>query len=491
MNNNPGVMFPNLSGKRGRRGWGTPGGTIGKKVLELPCTYEGYRVYLNHSQEKGHHLDTTLLLKTLRVQSYSRQTSRMNQFILAQCANLGVRTWVKDGNIYAVKGEASIYPCIVAHTDTVHTIKPKGEYRVVVSDDLIFAINPKRLDNAGVGGDDKVGICLALSCLETLPACKAVFFKDEEIGCIGSSVADMDFFIDCAFVLQGDRNGNSDFVQIGASTELFGDEFKAAVEPYLTTYGYKTYDWGSISDVIELKSKGLSIACANVSCGYYNPHSSREMVSIKDVASTLGLFLDICENLGDRQWFHVEPPMPTFRTTTGGTRYTGSRYSADAWGDEAYWTSDKRTSSPALALSDGKNVTAVGNIRELNDWSVRVQGKEYKSFDEYITKRQEVMQKYLDADIAEMQGEVESCDFTQEEIDDYLRGGSDSETEMGSIIDPPCPLCDRNDGMMWDTTEEEYFCMICQLYEGEAGKLAKRNLTGNERVRVLIPAMGD
>jgi hypothetical protein len=397
----------------------------------------------------------------------------MNQFILSKCADMGVRTVVKDGNIYATKGDAAIFPCIVAHTDTVHRIKAKNQYKVVVADDLIFAIDPKNMDTTGVGGDDKVGIFLALSLLNTLPAAKAVFFRDEEIGCVGSREADMDFFVDCSFVLQGDRNGNSDFIRVGAGTELFGDEFEEAIAPYLSVYGYKSYDWGSISDVIQLKNNGLPIACANVSCGYYNAHSSKEMVSIQDVAATLGLFTEICENLADQQWFHTD----TDKKSRG--RYVSS-YN---YGYGSYYSRDKYESTETA----GTKAVATGRS------SVTINGVLYESFDDYMEKKRAATEAYLDGSFYEVTGEGESEEYTKEDIAAYLRGGSDDETAMGSVIDPACPLCDTNINMMWDTAEEEYFCMVCQLYEGEARAVARTAVASvasskQQRARIRVGA---
>lgn len=40
--------------------------------------------------------------------------------MLAQTEN--VEYQVENGNIYVIKGNADLYPCIVAHMDTVHDI---------------------------------------------------------------------------------------------------------------------------------------------------------------------------------------------------------------------------------------------------------------------------------------------------------------------------------------------------------------------------------
>lgn len=210
---------------------------------------------------------------------------------------------VENGNVYGVKGEADVYPCLVAHTDTVHDIVPKNEYQVLRQDSFLFGWNPVRNTFTGVGGDDKVGIFLALSALAEYDAFKVAFFRDEEIGCVGSGLANMEFFKDCAFVLQGDRRGNDDFVNSIYGSSLYSWEFKKAIEPFLNKYGYKETS-GALTDVYELTTKGVGLCVANFSCGYYNPHTAKEFIDVDDVQNILGLVLTIINELGDRQWVH-------------------------------------------------------------------------------------------------------------------------------------------------------------------------------------------
>ena len=72
----------------------------------------------------------------------------------------------------------------------------------------------------GLGADDKNGIWIALKCLEQFPVLKIAFFKEEEIGCGGSSVADMSFFKDCRYCIQADRKGSSDLITSIGVTDL-------------------------------------------------------------------------------------------------------------------------------------------------------------------------------------------------------------------------------------------------------------------------------
>lgn len=247
-------------------------------------------------------LNRSLLRRTLSVQTASRQDQAMTAFLLAELKRLRCRVYRDRGNLYATKGVAQVYPTIVAHTDTVHELIPDHEWLVLSARGYWFGWNPLRQVTEGVGGDDKIGVFLALECLRRLPACKAVFFRDEEIGCLGSIQADLRFFDDSAFVLQGDRKGNGDFVRKAGQTKLHGAEFGDAVAPMLAKRQYKPHDGGMGTDVVALREVGLAVASANLSCGYYEPHGPDEYVIERDVANCLGLMLEISRTIGHTQW---------------------------------------------------------------------------------------------------------------------------------------------------------------------------------------------
>jgi hypothetical protein len=176
------------------------------------------------------------------------------------------------------------------------------------------------MQQSGIGGDDKVGIYIALKCLEQFENIKVAFFVDEERGCIGSSEADMNFFKDCRFVLQADRRGKGDFITNASGTDLSSAEFQKAVQPYLTLYGFKK-ERGMMTDVMTLKENGLGVACANVSCGYYRPHSKDEYIVVADVENTLNLFKSIIKNLKNVYPHKYEP-----KTYSGYYGNYGARY---------------------------------------------------------------------------------------------------------------------------------------------------------------------
>lgn len=246
-------------------------------------------------------------VKLLEVQSVTYEEGRMNSHIIDILKKMqGVQFFTdktKTGiNIYATKNtnKSKDFPCIVAHTDTVHDIV--SNLTCVEVDGKYTGINAHTMAQTGIGGDDKVGIFVALRMLNELDACKVVFFHAEEIGCVGSRKADLDFFKDCRFVLQCDRKGNKDFVTDIMGTELSSHEWQTDIEDILLRHGYDFTD-GGITDVGELKELGLTIPVANMSCGYYNPHCKDEYIVIKDVDNVISLVKDICTKI-TKTYYH-------------------------------------------------------------------------------------------------------------------------------------------------------------------------------------------
>ena len=43
-----------------------------------------------------------------------------------------------------------------------------------------------------------------------------------------------------------------------------------------------------MTDVLELKEKGLKVSCLNLSCGYYEPHTDHEFTVKKDLLKLSG-----------------------------------------------------------------------------------------------------------------------------------------------------------------------------------------------------------
>lgn len=276
-----------------------------------------------------------LLRSILEVQSYSRQTRPMLDRILDIVDTFDdideTSIKVEHDNIYITKGKAQFYPCMVAHTDTVHKIVPSDQYEVVFEKGAYFAWDPTLQIQRGVGGDDKVGIYIALAALRDYPAMKVAFFRDEEIGCQGAKQADTNFFKDVRFILECDRRGNDDFVDNIAGS-LMSKAFRNKIRPIIQKYGY-SFCSGLMTDVDELKDS-VAVSMANMSCGYWNPHSDKEYVDVEDVERCRTMVYDIISSVGEKRWDHaVRPKYSSF----GTSMYNGKWSEWDDEGYGGYW----------------------------------------------------------------------------------------------------------------------------------------------------------
>lgn len=196
------------------------------------------------------------------------------------------------GNLYAVKGISETYPCVVAHMDQVHE-RHSRDFRVIETEDFIFAYSPRSGKQENLGADDKNGLWVGLKCLERYPVLKVAFFVGEEAGCVGSGKAWMDFFQNCRFVVEADRRGRNDLVTVIGWTGLCSREFLDATG--YDKFGYQETD-GMLTDLLALKENGLSVSCVNLSSGYYEPHTHQEYTVKEDLKNCLRFTGHIIEN---------------------------------------------------------------------------------------------------------------------------------------------------------------------------------------------------
>ena len=286
-----------------------------------------------------------LLMDVLSIQTTSGNEFDMIAYIHKFCQENvpQAKVVVKDSNIYVTKGKSEAYPCIVAHTDTVHNIHKY--YKVFDDDGCLFAFNAQTGKQVGVGGDDKVGIWIALEMLLSQDTIKCAFFHSEEVGCIGSRAADMEWFKDVGYCFQADRRGDTDFVN-SISGKLYSKAFKKAIAPVLKEYGYKETS-GAITDVGQLAENGVGVCVANMSCGYYEPHSDEEIVEFDAANKCLNMVEKLVAELGNNKY--------EFQFTTRYANYGG--YGASRWGDFAgagrnYWYGDYGSSQNEVIIDE-------------------------------------------------------------------------------------------------------------------------------------------
>ena len=273
-----------------------------------------------------------LLIDVLSVQTSSGEETMMINYIQEFVkTNVPQATLsIKNNNIYVTKGVAEHYPCIVSHTDTVHDIHK--DFQVFNNDDILFAFSNDKMQQVGVGGDDKVGVWICLQMLLELDIVKCAFFHSEEIGCVGSSQADMSWFKDVGYVFQSDRRGNKDFVNSIGGKTLFDKSFSKKITNVLFSHGYKETS-GAMTDVEQLVCNGLDVCCANMSSGYYNPHTDTEVVDYIDAENCLNLIYNLVKLLGCNKYKNTEYNKTTndFTKTYNWKDYL---YNYESWEDE-------------------------------------------------------------------------------------------------------------------------------------------------------------
>lgn len=273
-----------------------------------------------------------LFKKLASIYSGSDKEEPMRRYIkrwIRSCVrNVSVKT-DEYGNMYITKGEAETYPCVVAHLDQVQDKYP-ADYKAVETPDIIFGYSPSNRRQCGLGADDKCGIWIALKMLKKHDAIKIAFFPGEEIGCVGSSKADMSFFDDVRFVIEPDRRGSSDLITVIGGTELCSEDFLYDIS--YKDFGYKPRN-GMMTDVETLKIRGLKASCINMSCGYYNPHTEDEYIVKADLVNAMNFVDNVIENCTD-VYTHEPKERDDYYS------YKRRMYEADDyyWYDKKYYT---------------------------------------------------------------------------------------------------------------------------------------------------------
>ena len=256
-------------------------------------------------------IDEALMYKVLSIPSYSGKEYRMIAFLLEYMREKEYKGGVDDkGNVYMAKGtppEGGCYPCVTAHIDTVqYKQNPFIDSRVsipLVTEEVdgkhrIYA------EGFGLGGDDKAGVAIALSIVDKLPVCKAVFFVEEEVGCCGSRNMELSWFKDVGYVIAFDAPGSNCASWSCNGVCLFDKTF---YETYLAELGEKfgltNYAAHPYTDVMVLRTE-TALTCMNFGAGYYKYHTSDEycIAEEMDKAASMGIYL--IGRLGYREYMY-------------------------------------------------------------------------------------------------------------------------------------------------------------------------------------------
>jgi putative aminopeptidase FrvX len=250
-------------------------------------------------------MDKKLLKEILSIPSYSGNESKLVHFICEFLEENKIPYKVDElFNIYCTKGDADIYPCVVAHTDTVHNnnhIDVRTELKKNCRNVLKEAYKGYNAKGkpTGIGGDDKAGVFACLTLLLELPALKAAFFVSEEIGCKGSKEADEAFFENVGYAIQFDAPFDYMVTEVSSGVPLFDrrSEFFKKANTVLVEYIIPEYGSHPFTDVYALK-KLFDFSCINLSIGYYDHHTADEYVILEDVENGIKIGREMIASLG-------------------------------------------------------------------------------------------------------------------------------------------------------------------------------------------------
>lgn len=213
--------------------------------------------------------------------------SQMKSFLKAYLEKRYEEVHCEDGFVYA-QGEKPIL--LVAHMDTVH----KDTVEQVVYE------NGKISSPQGIGGDDRCGVMMIIDVIRH-HKCSVLFAEDEEIGGVGAkkfmkSELAKNLVSKFDFIIEFDRKGSHDAVFYDCANEDFED--------FVTKEYFKT-NYGSFSD-ISIIAPELKVAAVNLSCGYYNAHTTKEYVVWDEMVKITQEAIKLIDRADGTQFEYIE-----------------------------------------------------------------------------------------------------------------------------------------------------------------------------------------
>jgi tripeptide aminopeptidase len=253
------------------------------------------------------------LKEVLSIPTKTWKEELMIQYLVDYCVEKGLNYSIdKNGSVYVTKGNTDVYPCVVAHIDTVH----EPVEMVVNEEELPNAQGELKLSlrayeketgaPTGIGGDDKAGVFICLKMLEQCDNIKAFFPVAEETGCHGSKDADETFFKDVGYAIQFDSTENDTMSLTLMGVKLFEEnsKFFSSVKDIILEHGLKNWHNHPYTDTMKLKEK-FDFPCLNFAAGYYNYHTKDEYVVVDDVQNTCDMAVKIIDTLGENNYTYI------------------------------------------------------------------------------------------------------------------------------------------------------------------------------------------
>ena len=221
------------------------------------------------------------------------------------------------GNLYKVIGDKPV-TMWSSHTDSVH--HNAGRQNVVIDGKMLKL--HKKSNASCLGADDAAGNWIMMQMIRAGVPGLYIFHYAEEVGAVGSSdiaAKAPDFVKGITSAIAFDRKGyDSIITHQGGRTA--SDAFAASLG--LQLEGYKADDKGIFTDTRSYKS--LIPECTNLSVGYFNAHSSKEVLDFEHLFKLRDMMLAI-----DQTKFVIERDPKQVATFTGSNRTSAPKTLAD------------------------------------------------------------------------------------------------------------------------------------------------------------------
>ena len=272
-------------------------------------------------------MDIKFYKKLLSFRSHSKSSKQIEfrEWLQAyiEVTHPGVITELDHyGNLYVtkIKNEQDYYNCVVAHLDINQKVQT-DDFSILVINNLMIGINNITAEQIGLGHDDKIGVYFALQALKKFDNIKCFFPLDEEVGCLGSKASDTSFFDNVGFLVQLDRRGYYDISQFTNGHATVTYETKKEFEKLLCKYNFHWINTVS-TDVGEL-IKANYIQGVNISCGYSNEHTDKEVLHILRYKNSEKFALELLKKT-DGKFYYMDITLPSY-TQPAKTSYSNSK----------------------------------------------------------------------------------------------------------------------------------------------------------------------
>lgn len=211
----------------------------------------------------------------------------------------------KRGNIWGINFPNKV--CFVSHMDTVAKSDAECRKPIFICDNILFKIN------AVLGADDTAGNILMLNHIDKI---NFIFTTDEETGCRGAKIlAKNEEFLNDIESISGfielDRKGDSDI--IGYTHGYCEKDFLDAIQEVLPNHKDVRGVLTDIDEFIHLKPG------VNLSVGYYNAHSTDEILDLVYLEELNDKILELANIEGN---FEIPKPKYTKMKSTNHASYS-------------------------------------------------------------------------------------------------------------------------------------------------------------------------